>query len=95
MSYNDETSQRLLKAILGLMAGTFKGISNEDRLKNFQRTFQKLSDMRRKDDDFLQLKQTFVTDSKVGSVHKTFNPKMKPITIKEMTLGDKYEDKYI
>ena len=57
MSYHDETSQRLLKAILGLMSGTFKGISNEDRLKNFKRTFQKLSDMRRKDDDFLQLKR--------------------------------------
>ena len=94
MTSEDDRSQRLLKSILGLMTGTFKHISNEERIKNFNREFKNLSDMR-KDKTYIQKNMTFTSDSKVGSIHKTFNPKMKPITIKEMELGLKQENKYI
>ena len=47
------------------------------------------------DKSYFQFKQTCTTDSKVGSTHKSFNPKMKPITIKEMTMGYTYRDRYI
>ena len=76
MTSEDDRSQRLLKSILGLMTGTFKHISNEERINNFNREFKNLSDMR-KDKTYIQTNITFTSDSKVGSIHKTFNPKMK------------------
>ena len=94
MTSEDDRSQRLLKSIFGLMTGTFKHISNEERIKNFNREFKNLSDIR-KDKTYIQKNITFTSDSKVGSIHKTFNPKMKSITIKEMELHEKQEDKYI
>ena len=41
------------------------------------------------------INNTCITDCKVGKTQKSFNNDMKPITIKEMSLGTTYKNKYI
>ena len=69
-------------------------MSNELRLKNFNKELAKFQLMN-KDKTINQFKQTCTTDCKVGSTKKSFDPNMKPIAIKEMTMGNTYKNKYI
>ena len=94
MEYYDEVIKRLLKTQFELETGTYKRMSNELRLKNFNKELEKMNLMR-KDKTIKQFKETCTTDCKVGSTQKSFDPKMKPITIKEMTMGNTYKNKYI
>ena len=41
------------------------------------------------------INNTCITDCKFGKTQKSFNNDMKPITIKEMSLGTNYKNKYI
>ena len=92
MESQEELLKRLLNINLQMQTGTFKRMPNKERLDNFNK---ELSYYRRKQKDHIILKQTCTTDSKVGLTHKSFNPKMKPITIKDMTMGNIYKDRYI
>ena len=86
--------KHLLKTQYELETGTYKRMPNEERLKKFNKELKKMIRIKN-DKSYFQFKQTCTTDSKVGSTHKSFNPKMKPITIKEMTMGNTYRDRYI
>ena len=94
MEYYDEVIKKLLKTQFELETGTYKRMSNELRLKNFNKELEKMKLMR-KDKTHMQFKETCTTDCKVGSTQKSFDPKMKPITIKEMTMGNTYKNRYI
>ena len=94
MESYDEILQRLLKTQFELSTGTYKRMSNELRLQTFNKELAKAQRMN-KDKTKTQFKQTCTTDCKVGSTKKSFDPKMKPITIKEMTMGNTYKNKYI
>ena len=94
MESYDEILQRLLKTQFELSTGTYKRMSNVLRLKNFNKELTKFQLMN-KDKTINQFKQTCTTDCKVGSTKKSFDPNMKPITIKEMTMGNTYKNKYI
>ena len=87
MNSYDNILKHLLKTQFELQSGTFKPISDEERLKRFNKEFKKTQNIM-KDKSHFQFKQTCTTDCKVGSTHKSFDPKMKPITIKEITLGN-------
>ena len=93
----EDIINKLLKINFQLQTGTYKRISNEERLKNFNKELPKFKKMKKMEKDKTKtiLKNTCTTDSKVGLTHKSFNPKMKPITIKEMEMGNVYKDKYI
>ena len=86
--------KHLLKTQYELETGTYKRMPNEERLKKFNKELKKMIRIKN-DKNYFQFKQTCTTDCKVGSTHKSFNPKMKPITIKEMTMGNTYRDRYI
>ena len=94
MESYDEILQHLLKTQFELSTGTYKRMSNELRLQTFNKELAKAQRMN-KDKTKTQFKQTCTTDCKVGSTKKSFDPKMKPITIKEMTMGNTYKNKYI
>jgi tetratricopeptide (TPR) repeat protein len=66
---------------------------NEERLEKYNRELKHFQSMYKK--DYYLINQTCTTDCKVGSTHKSFNNKMKPITVKEMTMGTTYKDRYI
>ena len=93
----EDIINKLLKINFQLQTGTYKRISNEERLKNFNKELPKFKKMKKMEKDKTKtiLKNTCTTDSKVGLTHKSFNPKMKSITIKEMEMGNVYKDKYI
>ena len=97
MEYYEEVLKRLLKTQFELDTGTYKRMPNELRLENFNKEFQKSLLMRQDKThaQFKEFKETCTTDCKVGLTKKSFDPKMKPITIKEMTLGNTYKNKYI
>ena len=86
--------KHLLKTQYELETGTYKRMPNEERLKKFNKELKKMIRIKN-DKSYFQFKQTCTTDCKVGSTHKSFNTKMKPITIKEMTMGNTYRDRYI
>ena len=86
--------KHLLKTQYELETGTYKRMPNEERLKKFNKELKKMIRIKN-DKNYFQFKQTCTTDCKVCSTHKSFNPKMKPITIKEMTMGNTYRDRYI
>jgi tetratricopeptide (TPR) repeat protein len=85
--------EHMLKTQLELQNGTYKRMPNEERLEKYNRELKKFQSMYKK--DYYLINQTCTTDCKVGSTHKSFDNKMKPITVKEMTMGTTYKDKYI
>ena len=85
--------QHLLKTQMELQSGTYKRMPNKQRLEEYNRELKKIQSMYNK--DYYLINQTCTTDSKVGSTHKSFDNSMKPITIKEMTLGTTYKNRYI
>ena len=94
MNSMDEILKHLIKTQYELDTGTYKPMSNKERLERFNKESEKQKRMRNNKDLF-QFKQTCTTDCKVGSTNKTFDPKMKPITVKEMTFGNTYRNRYI
>ena len=94
MESMDEILSHLIKTQYELDTGTYKLMSNEERLRKFNKELQKQKKMY-KSNNLYEIKQTCTTDCKVGSTNKSFNTKMKPITIKEMTMGNTYKDRYI
>ena len=90
----DEILKHLIKTQYELDTGTYKRMSNQERLERFNKESEKQKRIRNNKDLF-QFKQTCTTDSKVGSTNKAFDPKMKPITVKEMTMGNTYRNRYI
>ena len=90
----DEILKHLIKTQYELDTGTYKRMSNQERLERFNKESEKQKRIRNNKDLF-QFKQTCTTDSKVGSTNKTFDPKMKPITVKEMAMGNTYRNRYI
>ena len=93
--YNKQIN-RLIKTKYELENGTYKRISNKERLDNYNRTFKKFQ--LSFNSDLFVVNRTCTTDSKVGNTHKSFNARMKPITIKEMplnSLGTIYRNRYI
>ena len=65
---------------------------NKERLENYNSVLQKFKSINK---DLYLINQTCTTDCKVGNTHKSFNNDMKPITIKEMTMGNTYKNRYI
>ena len=94
MESMDEIIKHLIKTQYELDTGTYKSMSNKERLQKFNIQLKKNKKLRN-DKDYFQIKETCTTDCKVGSTKKSFDPKMKPITIKEMTMGNTYKNKYI
>ena len=94
MNSMDEILKHLIKTQYELDTGTYKPMSNKERLERFNKESEKQKRMRNNKDLFL-FKHTCTTDCKVGSTNKTFDPKMKPITVKEMTMGNTYRNRYI
>ena len=90
----DEILTNLLKTSFQFQTNTYKPISNEERLKKFYKEMNRTKNILN-DKTKTAIKQTCTTDCKVGSTHKSFNPKMKPITLKEMKMGNTYKDRYI
>ena len=90
----DELLKHLIKTQYELDTGTYKPMSNQERLKRFNKELEKQNKMKKKKNVTL-FKQTCTTDCKVGSTNKSFDPKMKPITMKEMTMGNTYRNRYI
>ena len=86
--------QHLLKTQLELQTGTYKRMPNQKRLEIFNKDYQQFFD-RVISNKYYTVTQTCTTDCKVGSTNKSFKNSMKPITIKEMTLGTTYRDRYI
>ena len=86
--------QHLLKTQLELQTGTYKRMPNQKRLEMFNKEYQYFYD-RVISNKYNTVTQTCTTDCKVGSTNKSFKNSMKPITIKEMTLGTTYRDRYI
>ena len=66
---------------------------NKERLEKYNRDLKKFQSFYNK--DYYLYNHTCTTDSKVGTTHKSFNNNMKPITIKDMTLGTTYKNRYI
>ena len=85
--------EHLLKTQMELQNGTYKRMPNEERLEKYNRELKHFQSMYKK--DYYLINQTCTTDCKVGSTHKSFDNKMKPITVKEMTMGTTYKDRYI
>ena len=94
MESMDEIIKHLIKTQYELDTGTYKSMSNKERLQKFNIQLKKNKKLRN-DKDYFQIKETCTTDCKVGLNNKTFDPKMKPITIKEMIMGNTYKDRYI
>ena len=85
--------QHLLKIQNELETGTYKRMPNNERLKQFNTELKQIRKERKTYPT--AIKHTCTTDCKVGSTNKSFNSNMKPITIKEMTLGTTYKNRYI
>ena len=85
--------ENLLKIQYELDTGTYKRMPNKERLDLFNRDLKQFQKNYNKDN--IMLNQTCTTDSKVGNTNKSFNNNMKPITIKDMTLGTTYKNRYI
>ena len=94
MDYYFQQLDHLLKTQYELETGIYKRMSNEKRLENYYKKF-KLFQMSIKKTDLYLINKTCTTDCKVGNTQKSFNSNMKPITIKEMTLGTTYRNRYI
>ena len=85
--------QRLMKIQYELETGTYKRMSNEERLDNYNEILKKFKLSYKS--DLYYYNGTCTTDCKVGNTQKSFNNNMKPIRIKEMTLGTTYRNRYI
>ena len=85
--------QHLLKTQYELDAGIYKRMPNKQRLEKFNNQLKEFQSLKEK--NYYMINQTCTTDSKVGNTHKSFKNDMKPITIKEMTLGNTYKNRYI
>ena len=85
--------EHILKTQYELETGTYKRMPNKERLEKYNRFLNNFQSMYNKDN--YQYYHTCTTDSKVGTTHKSFNNNMKPITIKDMTLGTTYKNRYI
>ena len=92
---NDYLSQlqHILKTQMELENGTYKRMPNKERLEKYNRELKQIQSAYNK--NYYKLNQTCTTDCKVGITSKSFNSNMKPITIKEMTLGTTYKNRYI
>jgi hypothetical protein len=90
----DQFIQQILNTNNKISTGEYKRMPNEERLESFNNQLKFNSELR-KDRNKKICKHTCITDSKVGLTHKSFNPKMKPITIKEMDLGNIHRNRYI
>ena len=88
-----EQIQHMLKTQYELNAGIYKRMPNKQRLEQFNSQLKQFQSLYKK--DYYLINQTCTTDSKVGNTHKSFDNNMKPITIKEMTLGTTYKNRYI
>ena len=85
--------EHILKTQLELNNGTYKRMSNKERLEKYN---LELKEIRAEYDQYnYKINQTCNTDCKVGKTNKSFNNNMRPITIKEMSLGTTYKNRYI
>ena len=85
--------QHIIKTKYEIDNGTYKRMSNKEKLDNFYHEFKNFQ--LSLNSNFNLINRTCTTDCKVGSTHKSFNNSMKPITIKEMELGTTYRNRYI
>ena len=86
--------KHIMKTQLELQNGTYKRMPNKERLEKYNQELKHFQSMYN-NKGYYKINQTCTTDSKVGNTHKSFTSSMKPITIKEMTLGTTYKDRYI
>ena len=85
--------QHIIKTQYELDNGTYKRMPNKERLEKYNRELKQIQSEYKK--NYYKINQTCTTDSKVGKTNKLFNSNMKPITIKEMSLGTTYKNRYI
>ena len=90
----DDTISQLLKKNIELLSGTYKPMSNKEKLDEYNKGLEKFKSLYNNKNSH-KLYQTCTTDCKVGNTKKSFNNSMKPITFKEMTFGNIYRDRYI
>ena len=84
--------QHLFKIKSDLDNGTYKRMTNKERVENFNNVLNKFKLMNK----FPYIvNKTCTTDCKVGNTNKSFNNDMKPITIKDMVMGNIYKNRYI
>ena len=69
-------------------------MTNKERLEKYNQELKHFQSIYN-NKGYYKINQTCTTDSKVGNTHKSFKSSMRPITIKEMTLGTTYKDRYI
>ena len=90
----DQQFEQMFKTMLQLQTGTFKRMPNKERLEKYNAEVKEHK-LILKNKKYNFIHQTCTTDCKVGTTNKKFNNDLKPITIKEMTLGTTYKNKYI
>lgn len=84
--------QHLFKIKSDLDNGTYKRMTNKERVENFNNVLNKFKLMNKCP---YIVNKTCTTDCKVGNTNKSFNNDMKPITIKDMVMGNIYKNRYI
>ena len=85
--------EHMIKTKSDLENGTYTRMPNKQRLENYNRLLKNFQSKYNKDLYFIN--KTCTTDCKVGNTCKSFDNNMKPITIKDMTLGTTYKNRYI
>ena len=95
MDEYEKLMKKLLQTKFELDAGIYKRKSNKQILEDFNDQLEKMKKIEMNKNQYSIINNTCTTDCKVGKTQKSFNNDMKPITIKEMSLGTTYKNKYI
>ena len=91
---SDEQMKHMLNVMLQMASGNFKRMPNKERLEKYNKELKHYKSLINNKNKTL-VYQTCTTDCKVGSTNKKYKSDMKPITVKEMTLGTTYINRYI
>ena len=95
MDEYEKLINRLLQTKFELDTGIYKRKSNKQILEDFNDQLEKMKKIEMNKNQYRIINNTCITDCKFGKTQKSFNNDMKPITIKEMSLGTTYKNKYI
>ncbi len=95
MDEYEKLISKLLQTKFELDTGIYKRKSNKQILEDFNDQLEKMKKIEMNKNQYSIINNTCTTDCKVGKTQKSFNNDMKPITIKEMSLGTTYKNKYI
>ena len=85
--------EHILRSFLELHAGTYKRMSSKKRLEGFYKAYNFMKSAYKQKNSTIV--NTFNVETKIGNNNKIFNKDMKPITIKEMELGNTHSNRYI